>query len=98
MTLELHAACIHDSMEALPLSTVTSFSYHISKYTFRVIVAVVILFCFCFCAVGIRIDYSTQLVSYDRIYCMHNTIFWERPDKYLMDDSDSDRVPVAVRA
>jgi hypothetical protein len=69
----------------LPFSTVT---FIFSKYTFGVTVAVVVFFS---CAVGIRIDYSTQLVSCDgtETYILVDiTIFWERPDNNLMYDSD----------
>lgn len=63
MTLELHAACTHDSMEALPLSTVTFF--HLSHFKIHVQGYSSWSDFSLFCAVGIRIDCSTQLVSCD---------------------------------
>jgi len=68
----------------------------ITKYTSGVTVAVAEYF---FGPVGIRIDYSTQLVSCDGTvthilyYCKYD--FWERPDNLMY---DSDTTAVAVRA
>jgi hypothetical protein len=87
MALEPHGYTIQwASLNCHTFSTITFFS----KYTFGVKVAV-----FFFGAVGIRIDYSTQLVSYDVVECIvlrwdgdsdpHTCGYTARPDNLMYD-------------